>query len=211
MTVPEAIIQQAIQLVRPPTPPPAPIKDIKKSPVKTLTSLSGEVTQDEAPKEVLVRGEAVKVRTLTVSDNKDAIKLALWREEANLQVHTGDYIEAKNVVVRAYQGEAQLSSTSRTSIEITTPPDEELHLTVLAISIETGPSYSLLCQIDGNVVSEFTCEKDILREMIPSDMELDEDQGLDETVFEHLPAICSVITRQKAIIAVKQKLSKINE
>ena len=75
-------------------------------------------TQDEAPKDVFVRGQTVKVRTITVSDHKDNIKLSLWRKEANLQLHTGDYIEAKNVVVRAYEGQPQLSSTSRTSIEV---------------------------------------------------------------------------------------------
>ncbi|KAJ8019346.1 ATP-dependent DNA helicase PIF1 [Holothuria leucospilota] len=137
MTVSEAIIQQAVQLVRPPTPPPIPIQDIKKSPVKTLTSLSGEIAQ------------------------------------------------------------------------ITTPPGEELHLTLLAISTEPGPLYSLLCQIGGHKMSECTCKETILREMIPMDMEVDEHQRLEESLFEHLPAICCVLTNQKAIIAVKQRLHKI--
>lgn len=45
MEVPDTIMTQAVNLVRPPTPPPMPIKDIKQSPIKTMTSVSGEVTQ----------------------------------------------------------------------------------------------------------------------------------------------------------------------
>lgn len=45
INVPDEIIQHAINLVRPPTPPPMLIKDVKLSPVKTMATLSGEVTQ----------------------------------------------------------------------------------------------------------------------------------------------------------------------
>lgn len=45
LQVPDSILQQAVHSVRPPTPPPIPPKEVHSSPVKTITSIMGTVTQ----------------------------------------------------------------------------------------------------------------------------------------------------------------------
>ncbi|KAJ8034442.1 ATP-dependent DNA helicase PIF1 [Holothuria leucospilota] len=207
IAVPDEIIQNAVHLVRPPTPPPMLIKDVKVSPVKTMATLSGEVTQDEVPKEVFVKGEATKVRTVTLTQHNDTIKMSLWRQDADCEIKTGDYIMAKNVMVKAYQGEMQVSSTSRTNIVKTTPPDEELFLTVL--SVTDNDPYNLLCQIDGDTVGDYTCQKEILLNMLPDEIAIEDD--FEETLLEILPATCCVLVQGKEIISVRQKLQAVNE
>lgn len=45
LQVPDDIIRQSVYSVRPPTPPPIPLKTVHSSPVKTVTSVTGVVTQ----------------------------------------------------------------------------------------------------------------------------------------------------------------------
>lgn len=45
MDVPDSLIEATINSVRPATPPPIPTSMIKTSPIKTLTSVAGEITQ----------------------------------------------------------------------------------------------------------------------------------------------------------------------
>lgn len=126
LQVPDSILQQAVCSVRPPTPPPIPLKEVHSSPVKTITSIMGTVTQDELPRQVVVRGEPVAVRTIVMSDKEAKVKVALWRDESKTQIQTGDFLSVTNVMIKNYQGENQLSTTSRTTIKKTDMPPEDV-------------------------------------------------------------------------------------
>lgn len=92
-------------------------------------------------------------------------------------------------------------------LQKTTPPDEQLYLTVL--SVTDADPYNLLCQIDGDTVGDYTCQRDILFNMLPDEMEIEE--GIEETLWEILPATCCVLVRGKEIISVREKLQAVNE
>ncbi|KAJ8027670.1 ATP-dependent DNA helicase PIF1 [Holothuria leucospilota] len=98
LQVPENLLSQAISSVRPPTPPPIPIKEVHTSPVKTLTSVSGVIAQDELPRQVHVRGEPVPVRTILLEDREAKVKVALWRNESGAQIQAGHFVSIQNVM-----------------------------------------------------------------------------------------------------------------
>ncbi|KAJ8049225.1 hypothetical protein HOLleu_01868 [Holothuria leucospilota] len=114
----QSIIDEAISALRPATPPPADISSIKSSPVKTLHTVQGTIIQDESPRQVMVKGSPVAVRTITIQQKRDTIKLSLWKEHSSEDVKPGDWLTAKNMVLSEYQKEKQLSSTSRTTLEV---------------------------------------------------------------------------------------------
>lgn len=126
LEVADDILHQAVCSVRPPTPPPIPLKTVHSSPVKTVTSVTGVVTQDELPRQVVVRGEPVAVRTIVLSDKEAKVKVSLWRNESKTEIKTGDFLSLTNVIVKTYQGENQLSTTSRTTIKKTDQPEEDI-------------------------------------------------------------------------------------
>ncbi|KAJ8049987.1 hypothetical protein HOLleu_02983 [Holothuria leucospilota] len=132
LQVPENLLSQAISSVRPPPPPPIPIKEVHTSPVKTLTSVSGVIAQDELPRQVHVRGEPVPVRTILLEDREAKVKVALWRNESGAQIQAGDFVSIQNVMVQNYKGENQLSSTSRTTIKKTERPAEDISEEIIA-------------------------------------------------------------------------------
>lgn len=66
----------------------------------------------------MVRGEPVPVRTITLEQNTDKIKVSLWRQEAESSIQSGDCVAITNLVVKTYQGQNQLSSTTRTKVQV---------------------------------------------------------------------------------------------
>lgn len=66
----------------------------------------------------MVKGSPVAVRTITIQQKRDTIKLSLWKEHSSEDVKPGDWLTAKNMVLSEYQKEKQLSSTSRTTLEV---------------------------------------------------------------------------------------------
>lgn len=71
-----------------------------------------------------MKGVAVDVRTITLENKGENIKLSLWKQLAKNTAKAGDFLTATNLVVTEYQKEKQLSSTSRTEIQVmlTTSP-----------------------------------------------------------------------------------------
>ena len=53
-----------------------------------------------------------------MAQQQDNIKVSLWRKEAQSPIQAGDCVSFANVVVKKYKGETQLSSTSRTKIQV---------------------------------------------------------------------------------------------
>ena len=66
-----------------------------------------------------VKMNDIPFRTVTVKDNTDSVVVALWRDSAEADVHTGDYVEISHVVVNSYQDQLQLQTTHFSSIRVT--------------------------------------------------------------------------------------------
>lgn len=214
--VDQSIIDEAANFIRPPTPPIMTIKMAKLSPVKSMQSVGGKITHDEAPREVTVKGSTVKVRTITLEDKEDKVKVSLWRDHSHENVKAGDYVNLTNVLVTSYQEEVQLASTSRTKVEISIPPEERLSVTLLGFQCTTS-GYDLLCQLQGDEITTFTCPIDLLKQLVPSE-DLDSDQessssgtesSLDERILKYIPGICGFQCRDRSITAITAPLEKL--
>ncbi|KAJ8048378.1 hypothetical protein HOLleu_00661 [Holothuria leucospilota] len=143
LQVPDAVMQQAVCSVRPPTPPPIPLKEVHSSPVKTMTSVQGMVSQDELPKQVTVRGEQVPVRTIVLSDRDTAVKVSLWRDESSADIQSGDYVSLTNLMK-------------------TEPPTEQTTQTIVAYSLNNESTVQLLLANDQTVLVKITYLQTVL-------------------------------------------------
>ncbi|KAJ8017573.1 hypothetical protein HOLleu_44920 [Holothuria leucospilota] len=111
----------AQQLINPAPQKVCKIKLIKSSPKKTLTSLQGQITKDEAAKQVMVRGTPSAVRNIFVKDETDEIEVALWRSSAETDATVNDWIEVTNVVVNepnTYHTQTFVATTQNTTIKV---------------------------------------------------------------------------------------------
>ncbi|XP_071855534.1 uncharacterized protein [Apostichopus japonicus] len=211
LKVDQEIIDQAVVYLRPPTPPPADISIIKSSPVKTIHTVEGKIIQDECPRQVAFKDTSLDIRTIVIQNKKDNIKVSLWKEFVKEEIKTGDFVVAKNLVVSEYQKEKQLSTTSRTKIQKTSPPEEQLSVTVLAFDEEEN-TFNLLCQIDGDTLLTYNCSTavvtSLIREPCDEDEPSDEDP-LHERLLYHLPGIAQVKIQNTTVVGVTKPLMKV--
>ena len=68
-------------------------------------------------KTVKVKGVDVCVKSVSLKDDTNTIKVSLWRELADKSV-VGKYLSVTNVVVTSFNDEISISTTSKTVIEV---------------------------------------------------------------------------------------------
>lgn len=68
-------------------------------------------------KTVKVRGQDVTVKTVSMKDNTDTIKVSLWRDLAEPSF-VAKFLQMSNVVVTAFNDEISISSTSKTDLKV---------------------------------------------------------------------------------------------
>lgn len=109
----------------------------------------------------MVKGSPVAVRTLTIQQRRDTIKLSLWKDHSSEDVKPGDWLTAKNVVLSEYQKEKQLSSTSRTTLQVTVIHFDE---------IETSRIYKcpflIFCHIACREIVKFLCRAFVEKKVV---------------------------------------------
>ncbi|KAJ8050039.1 hypothetical protein HOLleu_03068 [Holothuria leucospilota] len=116
--IPQAIIQDAKQLIHPPEARLVTIQEANASPVKSTVTLQGFITQDENVRSVNVGGRATAVRGMTLEDKTGKIRLSLWREKATSPIKIGDFVEATNLAITKFNSESTAGSTARTLIKV---------------------------------------------------------------------------------------------
>ncbi|XP_071847331.1 uncharacterized protein [Apostichopus japonicus] len=210
MAIDDTVLREAVNYLRPPTPPPSDIPTVKKSPIKSMQSITGKVIRDEAPRQVFARGSNVQVRTVVIEDKTDNIKLSLWKDFATHQLKPGDFVTAENVVTTEYQNERQVSTTSRTKIKISTPPNEDMPLTIIAFDVE-DETYQLLCQVDEDI-NTYEATAEIMNTMLASLGEeyFDETLSMEDRLMQVLPATINIKVCAGKVVAINGNLSTAN-
>jgi len=94
-----------------------PFPDMEKGDYVTVT---GELTAEPRYREVEIRGEAVPLVELTLTDGRSDVKATLWRDltvEAE-KLRVGDVVTINNMKVKdPYDGVDQISSTKNTKVQ----------------------------------------------------------------------------------------------
>lgn len=68
-------------------------------------------------KTVKVKGNDVQVKSVTIKDDTDTVKVSLWRDLTSTS-GVGKYLCFTDVVVTSFNEETSVSTTSKTSIKV---------------------------------------------------------------------------------------------
>jgi ssDNA-binding replication factor A large subunit len=74
--------------------------------------------QEDEPRKVVVRGEDIQIKTVTVSDKSGRTKVSLWRDMASSTYRPGDHVIITDVVINHYQNSVSLTTTAKSTIEV---------------------------------------------------------------------------------------------
>ncbi|XP_078509243.1 uncharacterized protein LOC144769116 [Lissotriton helveticus] len=121
MKIEEGLIQQAKNILHPPAPSASPIKEIKRASLKSLMTVSGTICGEEDVKTVFINGQDTPLKSITLKDATDDIKVTLWREATLFNIHLGDYVTLTHVTVHEFNAQKILNTTRHSKIEVSTP------------------------------------------------------------------------------------------
>ena len=66
---------------------------------------------------VICKNKECDVKTITVEDNTADVKIILWRDIANSDIHLREFVEVTNVVINEYQNQINLT-TQQSAIKV---------------------------------------------------------------------------------------------
>ncbi|XP_078515019.1 uncharacterized protein LOC144773775 [Lissotriton helveticus] len=199
-TIPPEILQEAENILQPPAPPISPIKTVKGAQLRTLMSISGTITEEEETKNILVAGQETKLKSITVNDTTDSIKITLWRDAADFQIQIGSYVKITHLSVHEFQNNKMLNTTRNTQFQKIQPPQEEITLTIYAIEKTNQEHCTIAIQIEN---AENCQNADINNTVIMDYFNIPADiDDLEEALIEHLPKTVNVIFQNGYIIKI---------
>ncbi|XP_078540797.1 uncharacterized protein LOC144826331 [Lissotriton helveticus] len=118
LTLTSEILQEAKNILEPPAPPVSPIKTIREAKLRTLMSISGTISEEEETKNIFVSGQETKLKSITVIDTKDSVKITLWRNATGFPITLGTYVKMTHLTVHEFNNEKMLNTTQNTHIEM---------------------------------------------------------------------------------------------
>lgn len=102
-------------------------------------------------------------------------------------------------------------------MQVSIPPEERLSVTLLGFECGSD-GYELLCQLQGDDITTFTCPFDMLQQLLANidlddsdqdDSSSDTDCPLDEKILKSIPGICGIQCRDRLITAITAPLEKL--
>ncbi|XP_078518396.1 uncharacterized protein LOC144783134 [Lissotriton helveticus] len=174
MKIEEGLIQQAKNILHPPAPSASPIKDIKRATLKSLMTVSGTICGEEDVKTVFINGEDTPLKSITLKDATDDIKVTLWREATLFNIHLGDYVTLTHVTVHEFNAQKILNTTRHSKIEVTAPPQENIDIQIYGVESTKDETSMITIRVTNtDVYQSMPIQNDILIKWFMLDDEVD--------------------------------------
>ncbi|XP_078496896.1 uncharacterized protein LOC144752964 [Lissotriton helveticus] len=149
MELSEFIVKEAEKILQPPAPPASPIKTIKEASLKTLMTVCGTVAAEEEIKQLFICGHETNLKTITLKDATDFVKITLWREATNFNIQIGQDVQISHVTVHEFNNEIILNTTKHSQIQAIKPPTETLHEQIYGIKNTEKEKSTITTQVLG--------------------------------------------------------------
>eukprot|EP00105_Crassostrea_gigas_P017753 XP_011435649.1 PREDICTED: uncharacterized protein LOC105334049 [Crassostrea gigas] len=172
----------AREIAFPPMSSEVPLKDIEKSPIKSMLSVRGQIVAEEITRTVSVKGRDTKVKSLTIKDDTGKCKVSLWRDLAASEIGIGQHVKISDVVVQTYNNEKSVSSTTRTIIEeVEAPRSTTVTSEIIAFNMEDSCDMSVVIN-DGELYPSYKVQSSIMAAYLNCNAE-----DLDDVLATKLP------------------------
>lgn len=111
MDIPVDILQKAEHLILPPS-PIKKVEEILASPLRSITTVQGQLSKIESTKTVKVNGTDTVIRTISIEENGKKIDVTLWREMAEEDLKIGQYLSISHCMLNEWQLHKSLNQGS---------------------------------------------------------------------------------------------------
>lgn len=188
LEIPHSIIENAIQLILPPS-PEKKLAEVEYEPLRSILSVKGQIIKNEATRTVKVNGNDTPIRTITLEENNAKIDVTLWRELSEEEYSIGEFLQISHCLLNEWQGVRSLNSTRNTTIEKIQPLEVTIKGTVEALSLTESMWEVCVREEDKEGYKDLVVENDMLRSAIGRAEEvcLMTDEEIENSLVNRIP------------------------
>ncbi|XP_078512215.1 uncharacterized protein LOC144771816 isoform X1 [Lissotriton helveticus] len=200
MAIEDGLIQQANNILHPPAPSASPIKEIKRASLKSLMTVSGTIIAEEDAKTVFINGQDTPLKSITIKDATDDIKVTLWREASQFKIHIGKYVTLTHVTVHEFNCQKILNTTRHSKMEVTAPPEEKMDILIYGVESSTEQNSIITIKVTNtDEYQSMPIENQILIKWFMLDEEVD---NIGDALVHFLPQTFEVVFCNGQIIKI---------
>ncbi|XP_078521676.1 uncharacterized protein LOC144790912 [Lissotriton helveticus] len=206
LTIPQEIIQEAEYILQPPAPPISPIKTVKTASLRSLMSISGTIAEEEETKTIIIAGQDTKLKSITVKDTTDSVKITLWRDATDFPIEIGSYIKMTHLTVHEFSSNKMLNTTRNTQFQKIQPPEEEINMTIYGLETAHQEHCTLNVHIDNaENLQSVEINNNVLLDFfnIPADID-----DIQEALMPSWPKNVNVIFQNGYILKIHELCSR---
>ncbi|XP_078520239.1 uncharacterized protein LOC144784991 [Lissotriton helveticus] len=204
LSISQSLIQEAQYILNPMAPPLSPIKAVREAAVKTLLSVSGTVTEIEDTRTIIAKGQETKIRSITIKDATDSVKISLWREATDFIFHLGTYVQLTHMTVHEFNREKILNTTRHTTIQVVQPPKETIFVTLYGVEKKLQENTTMTAQVGTN---ETLQSIDIVNIALMDYLRIEPDtENFEDSLMAYLPIKLKVLFCNGCITDVLEEI-----
>ncbi|XP_078527041.1 uncharacterized protein LOC144799548 [Lissotriton helveticus] len=163
-------------------------------------SISGTISEEEETKTVFIAGQETKLKSITVHDTTDSVKITLWRDAADFTVEIGSYIKMTHLNVHEFNSKKILNTTRNTQFQKIQPPKEKMTITIHGQDTANQELSTITVQIENaEHLQSVEINNSVLMDYFNITADIDD---FAEALIEYLPTTVNVLFQNGYIIQI---------
>ncbi|XP_052694539.1 uncharacterized protein LOC128172870 [Crassostrea angulata] len=193
MDIPVDILQKAEHLILPPS-PIKKVEEILASPLRSITTVQGQLSKIESTKTVKVNGTDTVIRTISIEENGKKIDVTLWREMAEEDLKIGQYLSISHCMLNEWQLHKSLNTTRNSKIQIIQPQTTTVSGNIDSITLNDIAVEIALKEDFKEEYKDFSVDLAIIRSVFPDTLQV-RVEDLEKYFLQKLPILVELIVQ----------------
>lgn len=193
MDIPVDILQKAEHLILPPS-PIKKVEEILASPLRSITTVQGQLSKIESTKTVKVNGTDTVIRTISIEENGKKIDVTLWREMAEEDLKIGQYLSISHCMLNEWQLHRSLNTTRNSKIQIIQPLTTTVRGNIDSITLNDIAVEIALKEDSKEEYKDFSVDLAIIRSVFPDTLQV-RVEDLENYLLQKLPILVELIVQ----------------
>lgn len=191
--IPVDILQKAEHLILPPS-PIKKVEEILASPLRSITTVQGQLSKIESTKTVKVNGTDTVIRTISIEENGEKIDVTLWREMAEEDLKIGQYLSISHCMLNEWQLHKSLNTTRNSKIQIIQPLTTTVRGNIDSITLNDIAVEIALKEGSKEEYKDFSVDLAIIRSVFPDTLQV-RVEDLENYLLQKLPILVELIVQ----------------
>ncbi|XP_061184988.1 uncharacterized protein LOC133193002 [Saccostrea echinata] len=193
MSIPDSMVERAEHLILPPS-PVRKVEELLASPLRTISTVQGQLSKIESTRTVKVNDSDTVIRTISIQEDGKKIDIILWREMAEEDLKIGQYLSISHCMLNEWQLQKTLNTTRNSKIQIIQPLTTTVRGHIEALTLDEVAVEIAVKEHLKEEYKDLTVDLALLRTHFPETGDV-RNEHLEDYLLEKLPIEAELIVQ----------------